>query len=130
MVSQLNSGKPAREQGYEMLQYVAGTISADSGGATQAIKIGSISSGSVITSAISRVSTTITGGTPVLTLGTSSGGTQIQGTMSETAGSEQVFPIAGLTNPLTADIDVWLSITGGATTGTASVALFFIKPVA
>jgi hypothetical protein len=130
MVTRLNTGVPAREAGYEMLQYVAGAISADSGGATQAVKIGSISSGSVITSIISRVSVAITGGTPVLSLGTSSGGTQVQNTMAEVAGSEQVFPASTLTNPLTTDVDIWANISGAATTGTAYVAVFFIKPVA
>ena len=130
MVSQLNTGRPAREAGYEMVQYVAGSITADTGGAVVNVKIGSIPSGAVITQIMNRVATAITGGTPVLAVGTSSGGTQIQGTLSESAGSEQVFPLSSLTLPLTADTDVWLGISGTATAGTAYVAVFFVKPVA
>ena len=130
MVTSLNAGRPARAAGYEMLQYVAGSITADTGGASVNTKIGSIPSGAIITTIINRVSTAITGGTPVLSVGTASGGTQVQGTLAETAGSEQVFPLSTLTLPLTADTDIWLNITGSATAGTAYVSVFFILPVA
>jgi|SRR5262245_3563138 len=130
MVTRLNTGTPAREAGYEMLQYIAGSITADTGGAVVNVKIGTVPSGAIITTIINRVATAITGGTPVLALGTSSGGTQVQGTLAETAGSEQVFPLSTLTLPLTADTDVWAGISGTATAGTAYLTVFFIKPVA
>ncbi len=130
MVSQLNRGTPARDQGYEMIQYIAGSIVADAGGAAVNVKLGTIPAGAIILQANSRVQTAITGGTPVLGLGTASGGTQIQGVMSEAAGSEVVFPAAGIVLPLTADTDVWATLTGGATAGQAFIAVSFIKPVA
>src|SRR6266576_225939 len=130
MVSQLNRGTPARDQGYEMIQYIAGSIVADAGGAAVNVKLGTIPAGAIILQANARVQTAITGGTPVLGLGTASGGTQIQGVMSEAAGSEVVFPAAGIVLPLTADTDVWATLTGGATAGQAFIAVSFIKPVA
>jgi hypothetical protein len=130
MGTSLNTGVPARDIGYQMLQYVAGRVTALASGAAVAQKIGTVPAGAIITSIISRVATAITGGTPVLALGTSStAGTQIQGTMAETAGSEQVFPASSLVMPLAADTEVWAHITGGATAGDAYIAVGFIKPV-
>jgi hypothetical protein len=130
MVSQLNAGTPARESGYEGVQYIAGRITALAAGTTVNVKIGTVPAGAVITQINSRVATAITGGTPVLALGTASGGTQVQGTLAEAAGSEIVFPAASLTLPLAADTDIWAGISGGATAGDAYVVVQYIKPVA
>jgi hypothetical protein len=130
MVTSLNTGIPSREAGYEMVQYVSGRIQADAGGAVVNRKIGSIPAGAIITSIVTKVATAVTGGTPVLAFGTSSGGTQLQGTVAEAAGSEALLPAASLVMPLVAPIDVWAGISGGATAGDAYVAVFFIKPVA
>jgi hypothetical protein len=130
MVTSLNQGVPARDFGYEVSQYIAGRITALASGAAVNVKIGTVPAGSIITGIFSRVQTAITGGTPVLALGTASGGSQVQGTMAEAAGSELVFPAASLTLPLAADTDIWAGISGGATAGDAYIAVGFIKPVA
>jgi hypothetical protein len=130
MVTSLNTDKPAREAGYEMLQYVAGRIQAIAAGSSVNVKIGRLPAGAVITAIHTKVATAITGGTPVLSVGTSSGGTQIQGTIAEAAGSETLLPAAALVMPLTAETDVWVNITGGATAGDAYVIVLFAKPLA
>lgn len=130
MVSQLNSATPARESGYEGVQYIAGRITAVAAGTSVAVKIGTIPAGAIITQINSRVATAITGGTPVLSMGTASGGTQVQSVFAEAAGSEIVFPASSLTLPLAADTDIWANITGGATAGDAYVAVQYIKPIA
>lgn len=130
MVTSLNTSNPAREAGYEMVQYIAGRIQADAGGATVNRKIGTLPAGAIITTIVSRVATAFTGGTPALALGTASGGTQIQTTMAETAGSEQVFPLAALVLPLASDTDVWAGMSGGATAGDAYIIVGFVKPLA
>lgn len=129
MVTTLNTDRPAREAGYQMVQYIAGRITAVAAGSTVNVKIGTLPQGAIIASIISRVATAFTGGTPALGLGTASGGTQIQATMAEAAGSEQVFPAASLVMPLTAPTDVWATMSGGATAGDAYIIVGFVKPV-
>lgn len=129
MVTSLNSQVPAREAGYQMSAYVAGRITAVAAGTTINVKIGRLPAGAIITHIVSRVATAFTGGTPALGLGTASAGTQIQATMAEAAGSEIVFPAASLVLPLTADTDVWATISGGATAGDAYIVVFFAKPI-
>jgi len=130
MVSQLNIRTPAREIGYEVAQYIAGSFSADPGGAAVNVKIGTIPAGAIITHIITRVQTAFTGGTPALAYGTASGGSQVQTGVTVTAGSTQIFPLAALTQPTTVDTDVWATLSGGATAGQAFTYVGFIKPVA
>lgn len=132
MVSQLNRGTQAREAGYEFVQYIAGRLTLS--GADTNVKIGTIPAGAIITGISSRVATAVTGGTPVLGLGTTSslvGGTgDIQATMAEAAGSEVVFPAASFVMPTTAPVDVYAGTSGGATAGDVYVMVQFVKPLA
>ncbi len=130
MVTSLNTTRAPREAGYEMAQYVAGRITAVAAGSVVNVQIGTVPAGAVITHIISRVATAFTGGTPALGLGVASGGTTLQATMSEAAGSEQVFPAAAISMPSTSPIEVWATISGGATAGDAYIIVHFIKPIA
>lgn len=130
MVTSLNTTKAAREAGYEMAQYIAGRITALAAGTTVNVQIGTIPAGAIITHIISKVATAFTGGTPALGLGVASGGTTLQSTMAEAAGSEQVFPAAAIVMPLAAPTEVWATISGGATAGDAYIVVHFVKPVA
>jgi len=130
MATSLNRGVPARDAGYQMVQYIGGRIQAAAGGGAVNVKLGTLPAGSIMLAAYSKVATAITGGTPVLALGTASGGTQIQGTMAEAAGFEVVLPAGTLAGPLTADTDVWAGISGGATAGDAYIVVLFAKPIA
>lgn len=127
MVTSLNQGLPAREIGYQVAQYICGRVTL--AGADANVKIGRLPAGAVITDIKSRVVTAITGGTPVLAVGTASGGSQVQGTMAEAAGSESLVPVAGLVMPLAAATDIWVGTSGGATAGDAIVSVQFITPL-
>lgn len=129
MVTSLNSQLSAREAGYQMHAYVAGRVQALAAGTTVNQKIGRLPAGAIITGISTKIATAITGGTPVLAVGTASGGTQIQGTIAEAAGSENLLPAAALVMPLAAETDVWVGISGGATAGDAYVIVFFVKPL-
>lgn len=134
MVTSLNRGTPAREMGYEVMQYISGrnVITAD---ATAPTKVGTLPIGSVIVGIASRVVTAVTGGTPAFGIGTSPATVGTAGTvvtaMAETAGSEWLTPLASFVMPLTADTDIYIgALTGGGTAGDVIIAVFFIKPLA
>lgn len=135
MVTSLNSNNPAREAGYEMAQYIAKRIAPDGITSNASARVGTIPSGSMITQIFSKVTVAFAGGTPLLTLGQfgDSGLDNLVLAMSEAAGSEVVQALTNITQPLTADLDVWVNLNGGAgtvTAGEAYVAIEFIKPVA
>jgi hypothetical protein len=131
MVTSLNSNVPAREAGYEMAQYISKRIAAD-GSVNTAVRVGTIPIGSMITQIFSKVTTAFIGGTPLLTLGQfgDAGLDNLVVAMAETAGSEVVQALTTITQPLTADLDVWANIGGTATAGEAYIAIEFIKPIA
>lgn len=130
MVSQLNNSNPARDAGFEMVQYIAARVTVD-GSTTFTKKIGTVPAGSIITDINSRITTAMTGAAAAtFQLGTTSTGTSLQSAMSEAAGSETVFPAATFPMPLASDTDIWANVTGTATAGEAIVAVRFIKPIA
>lgn len=133
MVSSLNRSNPARENWYEMVSYIATRIQPDSTGTNPKTKmIGTIPSGAIITWVHSKVVTAITGGTPVLSVGSlgDSGLDNLVATMAETAGSELLQPLATITQPLASDTEFWVSISGAATAGDTYVCIAFYKPIA
>lgn len=138
MVTSLNRGTPAREAGYEMMQYISGrfTLSAAD---LPVVKIGTIPAGAVVVAIASRVAVAVTGGTPVLGIGSAAvgsavpavGGTgNIQAVMAEAAGSEWLTPSATVAMPLATDTDFYIGTSGGATAGDVYAAVYFIKPLA
>lgn len=133
MATQLNRGTQAREAGYEMVQYLAARLTLTAAD-TPVVKVGTLPAGAVITGINSRVATAVTGGTPVLGIGTTSAlvGTSgdIQNVMAEAAGSETVFPLAAFVMPTTAAVDVYVGTSGGATAGDVYVTVQFVKPLA
>lgn len=132
--SQFAGNLPARDRPGVGMQYVAGRFTLIAAGNPAAVKIGRIPAGSWITEVHSRVITAVTGGTPVLGVGTTAAlvGTNgnIQNTMAEAVGSETVFPLAAFAMPLAADTDIFVGATGGASAGDVIVALTFVNPVA
>lgn len=132
MVSTLLQNKPAREAGYEMMQYIAARIQASPLGTDPVtVKIGSVPAGGLIVAVSSKVATAITGGTPVLSIGSTGdpGLDNLVAAMAETAGSEWLLPLATIVQPLAVETEFFVSIAGAATAGDAYVAIFFIKPV-
>jgi hypothetical protein len=138
MVATLFKGTPAREAGYEMIQYIAARHTL-TGTDLPVTKVGTIPAGAVLLAIISRVAVAVTGGTPVLGMGSVAAGGAVPavgGTgnvvivMAEAAGSEIVFPLAALVNPPTTDLDIYIGTSGGATAGDVYVAILFMKPVA
>ena len=134
MVTSLNRGSVAREAGYEMVQYISGRHVLTAADTPASTKIGTLPAGSVILWISTRVVTAVTGGTPVLGVGTSAtlvGGTgNINAVLAETAGSELVVPSATVAQPLAADTDIWVGTSGGATAGDVIVTVGFAKPLA
>lgn len=133
MVTSLNRSTPAREAGYEMKQYICARHTL-TGTDLPVTKIGTVPAGAVITSINLRVVTAVTGGTPVLGIGTTAaligGSGNINAVLSEAAGSENVVPTATVAQPLAGDTDLFIGTTGGATAGDVVVAVEFIKPLA
>jgi hypothetical protein len=134
MVTSLNTRSPAREAGYEMLQYISGrnVITAD---ATAPTRIGTLPIGAVIVGISSKVVTAVTGGTPAFGIGTTAATVGTAGTivtaMAEAAGSEWLLPLASVVMPLAADTDVYIgALAGGGTAGDVIITVFFIKPLA
>lgn len=129
MVTSLNNQNPAREAGYEMVQYLAGRVALT--GADRNVKLGTLPAGSIILGIASRVATAITGGTPALGVGNVSGGNQFSGALTVTAGSQLIPPATTTGGPLAIDTDVYFgTAAGGATAGDAYAAVLFIKPLA
>lgn len=132
MPGNLFTNTPARDSGYNMMQYISGrnTITAD---ATPATKIGTVPAGAVIVGISSKVVTAVTGGTPAFGIGTSLTTVGTAGTivtaMAEAAGSEWLLPLASVVMPLAADTDVYIgALTGGGTAGDVIITVFFVKP--
>ena len=124
---------PARDLGTAVVQYVCGRHTLTAADTPAATKIGRLPAGAMICEISSRVVTAVTGGTPVLGIGTAPTlvGTNgnIQAVMSEAAGSESVMASATVAQPLAADTDIWVGTTGAATAGDVIVAVQFIKPL-
>lgn len=139
MVTSLNQSNPARETGYEAVQYICGRLTLNGVADAVKVKLGTIPAGAVMVAIYSRVVTAITGGTPVLGLGSvaAGGATPAVGTtgninavMAEAAGSEALVPSATVAQPFATDTDIWAGTSGGATAGDAVIACAYIKPLA
>jgi hypothetical protein len=128
MTTSLNSASPAREAGYEMLQYICGRVTIVTAGTDVNTKIGTLPIGAVIVGIHSKVVTAVTVGT--LQIGTASGGAQVTATIAETAGSEWLQPLSSLVQPLAADTAIWAGTTGSATAGDVIFTVCFAKPLA
>jgi hypothetical protein len=132
MVSQLNRATPAREIGYEIVQYLATRLTLS--GADTFVKVGTLPQGSVLMSITTRTITAFSGGTPVLGVGTTQtnvGGTgDIATGIAVAIGSVQTFPLAALAQPFAAPQDVYVGTSGGTTAGDAVVIVQFAKPLA
>jgi hypothetical protein len=132
MVTSLNRTVAARDAGYQMTQYICGRHTLTGTDAPQT-KIGTLPAGSVIVYIATRVVTAVTGGTPVLGIGTTStliGGTgNINAVIAEAAGSEILAASATVAQPLAADTDIWVGTSGGATAGDVVVTVAFVKPL-
>lgn len=128
MATTLNNRTVAREAGYEMVQYIAGRITATGAFATAAQKIGTLPAGAVITAINTRVVTIIAGTTPTFNLGTTVNATDIAAAIALTVGSVTTAWGATPVLPLAVDTDVWANITGTAT-GDAVIIIAFVKPL-
>lgn len=130
MVSQLNRNTVARDAGYEMMQYIAARLTAGAGAAVTQ-RIGTLPQGSIIQGINSRVVTAFaTAAAMGITIG-ASGTTpnNIASGISTIAGSV-IQALTNVTQPLTADLDVWGQITSGATAGDSYISVWFSKPIA
>lgn len=134
MVTSLNSAVAARDSGYLMPQYVCGRHTLTAADTPVATRIGRIPAGAVITDIKSRVVTAVTGGTPVLGVGTTTAlvGTNgnLNAVMAEAAGSESLVPSATVVMPLAANTDIYVGTTGAATAGDVIIAVWFVTPLA
>lgn len=132
MVTSLNRGTSARDLGYQTKQYICARHTL-TGTDLPVTKVGTIPAGAVITGINTRVVTAVTGGTPVLGIGTTvaliGASGNLNAVIAEAAGSEFVQPSATVAQPLAADTDVYIGTTGGATAGDVVVAVEFIKPL-
>lgn len=129
MVSQLNSNTTAREAGYEMMQYIAGRLTAVTAGTAVTTKIGTLPQGAIIQGINSRTVTAFaTAAAMGITVG-ASGTTpnNIASGLTTIAGSF-VQALTNITQPLTADLDVWGQITSGASAGDQYISVWFTKP--
>lgn len=133
MVTSLNQTVVARDLGYQQPQYIAGRHTLTAADTPAATKIGRLPAGALITGISSRVVTAVTGGTPVLGVGTTTAtvGTNgnLNAVMAEAAGSENLVPSATVAQPLAADTDVYVGTTGAATAGDVIIVVTFIKPL-
>ena len=133
MVTSLNSAVPARDAGEQQMQYVSGRHVLTGADTPAATKIGTVPAGAVIVAVHSKVVTAVSGGTPVLGVGTTAAtvGTNgtVQNVMAEAAGSETVVPLAALVMPLAANTDIYVGTTGAATAGDVIIAVQYFTPV-
>jgi|SRR5678815_1578357 hypothetical protein len=130
MVSQLNSNTTAREAGYEMMQYIMGRVTAVTGGTAVTTKIGTLPIGAVIQGINTRV---VTAYATAAAMGVTVGGSgttpnNIASGLSTIAASF-VQALTNVTQPLTADLDVWAQITSGASAGDQYISVWYTKPV-
>ena len=126
MPTTLFTTTPAREVLYEVAQYIAGRLT----GGDQAVKIGTLPIGAVITIVNSKVVTAVTGGTPAIAVGTAPGGAQVVAAIAAAAGSQAQVPVAALVMPFTVPTDIYVTSSGGTTAGDVIGEIEFIKPVA
>lgn len=130
MVANLMTNTPARDPFTNAVISIAGRITAAAGGpATLSVKIGTIPAGALILGINTNVETALVGTTPTFNVGTTAAGTDIAAGIALTAGTVTTPVLAALTNPVTADTDVYVNITGTPTAGDAYVSVQFIKPV-
>ena len=131
MVTTLNNQTPARDAGFEMVQYISARATVAAGVANKSLKMGSIPAGSIIVAVASRVVTAVTGGTPAAGIGLTTGAAnEFSGALTVTAGSQFIPPATTTGGPVAVDTDVWLNVSGGATAGDVVGAVLFIKPLA
>lgn len=121
---------PAREAGYEMMQYICGRITAVAGGTAVTQKIGTLPAGAIVTGIHSRVVTAYaTAAAMGVVLGASSATpNDMASVLNTAAGGTFVQMLATQAQPLTADLDVWAQITSGATAGDSFISVWFQKP--
>ena len=130
MVANLMTNTPARDAFNNCVQSVNGRITAGAGGpATLSVQIGTLPAGALILGINTNVETALVGTTPTFNVGTTAAGTDIAAGIALTAGTVTTPAAAALTNPVTADTDVYVNITGTPTAGDAYVTVQFIKPV-
>lgn len=135
MVTSLNQSTPAREAGYEMVQYLCARI-LPTGVTAQAYKIGSLPAGSVPVFVHNRVVTALTGGTPLITIGSNVGAVassynNMVAAVAEAAASELLQPLTTFATPFTVDTDIYAAVSGGPiTAGDFIVTVGFVKPLA
>jgi hypothetical protein len=139
MVASLNQSTPAREAGYETVQYICTTLT-QTGSDLPKQKIGTIPAGSIVLSINSRVIAAFTGGTPVIGVGSVAAG----GAVPAVGATGNVFqpitntlqlsttnvPSVTVLQPLAVDTDYYVGTSGAATAGSIVVAIAFIKPLA
>jgi hypothetical protein len=132
MPSLFDSNIPVREVGPSGIQYVCGRHTLTAADTPANTKIGRIPAGCLITVISSRVVTAVTGGTPVLGIGTTTAtvGTNgnLNAVMAEAVGSENLVPSATVAQPLASDTDIYVGTTGGATAGDVIIAVGFVRP--
>ena len=133
MVTSLNTGVPAREAGYEMMQYISGRITAVAGGTAVTQRIGKIPQGAIITGIHSRVVTAYATAAAIgVVVGQSASPSpnNMASVLNTAAGGTFIQMLATVAQPLTADLDVWAQITSGATAGDSYISVWFQKPLA
>jgi len=130
MVANLMTNTPARDAFNNCVQSVNGRITAGAGGpATLSVQIGTLPAGALILGINTNVEVALVGTTPTFNVGTTAAGTDIAAGIALTAGTVTTPAAAALNNPVTADTDVYVNITGTPTAGDAYVTVQFIKPV-
>lgn len=130
----LNTGQPARDLGYGIVQAIARIVSFDTPGigTTDTVKVGTLPNGAFITGVFVRINTAFNAATTnVLTVGTSSGSDAdlvADADVDETAtGTSQVMRGVGLS--VAADTAVYAKYaqTGtAATTGSATIVINYV----
>lgn len=128
----LNTGQPARDIGYGVVQAIVKQITyATPGvGTADTVKIGTLPLGAVITNVIARIETAFNAATTnVIIVGTSTGSNAdviADGDLDETAtGTTQVMRGVGLS--ITADTAIYAKYSQTGTAATAGVATFVIN---
>lgn len=130
----LNTGQPARDLGYGVVQCIARTINFNTPGigTTDTVKVGTIPSGAQITSAVIRIKTAFNAVTTnVIIVGTSTGSNAdivADGDIDETATGTAVV-LRGCDLDFTADTAVYAKYSQTGTAATAGVAYVVINYV-
>lgn len=122
MVTALNRQIPARELGFEMAQFICGRVAAVPSGANVMASIGKLPVGAVLVGIASRVVTAFNGAVDV-----DSG--NLVADLATAAGSQLVMPAADSGGPLDSDTEFYVTVSGGATVGSAVVAVLYYKPI-